>query len=97
MIETKACTAAENGDEFGNNTNIFSKFVEQDQIQSAIDCTQLYLGKSPTSLPVISFAFYSLQVTKLIFTKQKKRKAIISGSSVFAYVPVGDTDRVKES
>lgn len=78
-----------------------------DNEQSFIAGLQLFSDKSQTSLSSGSVQFYPLHVTLLNFTEEYRRRHIMNGDTIVAYLPVrydiknvqddGEEQRVKEN
>lgn len=96
-IGTEECNAVGLAVKSSLSPNFIWSEEENDKGQLVVGCLQLYSDKPRTTLSAPSYTFYSLHIKLLNFTEDMRRKKIVSGSSVAAYIPVGYEEREEAS
>lgn len=88
QLGTKGEKAVRNAIMSCKEENVMWHDNENSAESSFAGMVQLYSDKSSTSLKQSSFQFYPMHVTLLNFSEQYRRKCIVHGMSVVAFLPV---------
>lgn len=88
-VGTKAFVAVEHAVKTDHDLGVIWKSKLENEVQSTVECLQIYSDKSQTLLSGSLLSFYSIHITLLNSTENMRRKQIVSGASLPAYLPFG--------